>query len=412
MDLNIHKSLLINLAALFCMIPYFAPFPTESDVQYPVIILCGLIFLLDLFKNNIRFNNFELYFLFLSILSLVYINPYVDFEYLFTKRVALLSAFFIFYVFSRYWAFINPKYFLAGVLINFLACIVQAMSPEIFEYLQVFVGRAFTMSGFSYNPAPSIGWRGLTGLSAEPAYLGGLSIVYFFVGYILWNERRISKKIFLIFSAIALTLNMVSLTATAAIMSLSVIISFIMFSKISLLSKIFYLIGSLFALLLLFNILEDSYRSFKMLELFITDPISLIRTDYSSSLRLMSIAVGFESIMQGNIFGNGVGTLSYVATDIMEGSNVKNIFHPGVMEQGRERESFSALGLYISELGILFIILIGWLYSRPMKSNYTNIVRFPIFLFLASAFSLLFPPFWMLMAATDKRAIFFQNKFS
>ena len=121
MDLNIHKSLLINLAALFCMIPYFAPFPTESDVQYPVIILCGLIFLLDLFKNNIRFNNFELYFLFLSILSLVYINPYVDFEYLFPKRVALLSAFFIFYVFSRYWAFINPKYFLAGVLINFLA---------------------------------------------------------------------------------------------------------------------------------------------------------------------------------------------------------------------------------------------------------------------------------------------------
>ena len=195
-------------------------------------------------------------------------------------------------------------------------------------------------------------------------------------------------------------------------MSLSVIISFIMFSKISLLSKIFYSIGSLFALLLLFNILEDSYRSFKMLELFITDPISLIRTDYSSSLRLMSIAVGFESIMQGNIFGNGVGTLSYVATDIMEGSNVKNIFHPSVMKQGRENESFSALGLYISELGILFIILIGWLYSRPMKSNYTNIVRFPIFLFLASAFSLLFPPFWMLMAATDKRAIFFQNKFS
>ena len=412
MDFKINNILFVNLAALFSMIPYFAPFPIESDIQYPVILICGLIFLFDLIRNNIRLNNFELYFLFLSIVSLFYINPYIDFEYIVPKRIALLSAFIIFYVFSRYWAFINPKYLFAGVLINFIACIVQALNPEIFEYLQVFVGRAFTMSGFSYNPVNTIGWRGLTGLSAEPAYLGGLSITYFLVGYILWNERRISKKMFLTFSFLAIALNLVSLTATSSIMALVLVISLIIFSKISLLSKILYLLGSFFAILLLSNFLEDSYRSLIMLELLIKDPSYLMSIDYSSSLRIMSIMVGFESFIQGNIFGNGVGTLKYVATDIMEGSSVKTLFHPAVMEYGRERESFSALGLYMTELGIFFLILIFWLYSRPSKSNYTNIVRFPIFLFIVSAFSVMFPPLWMLIAATDKRAVFFNNKFS
>ena len=179
------------------MIPFFAPFPLETDIQYPVIILCGLIMFLDLHKNNIRLNNFELYFLFLSIVSIVYINPLGDFDYLLPKRFAILSSFFVFFVFSRYWVLINPKFLLAGVLFNFFACIVQFLSPEIFEYFQSFVGRAFTMSGFSFNPYT--GWRGLTGLSSEPAYLGGLSIVYFLVGYLLWHERRISKKMFLLF---------------------------------------------------------------------------------------------------------------------------------------------------------------------------------------------------------------------
>ena len=51
MGFNIHKSFLINLAAFFCMIPYAAPFPLETDIQYPVIILCGLVILFDLYKN-------------------------------------------------------------------------------------------------------------------------------------------------------------------------------------------------------------------------------------------------------------------------------------------------------------------------------------------------------------------------
>ena len=139
------------------------------------------------------------------------------------------------------------------------------------------------------------------------------------------------------------------------------------------------------------------------------DPLFIMH-EYSTSLRTMSIVVGIESMIQGNIFGHGVGTLSYVATDIMERSSIKDLFNPSVMAIGREKETFSAIGLYMTELGLLFIILLVWMYSRPLKSNYTNIVRIPIFLFIISAFSIMFPPFWLLMAATDKRANFNKNQ--
>ena len=407
MDFNINKIFLINLAAFFCMVPYFSPFPLETDIQYPVIILCGLVILFDLYKNNIRFNNFELYFLFLSIVSFVYINPFIDFDYLIPKRVALLSAFMIFFVFSRYWAFINPKYLLAGVLINFSASILQMLSPEIFEYLQVFIGRAFTMSGFSYTVGS--GWRGLTGLASEPAYLGGLSVVYFLVGYILRHERRISKKIFLLFSTVAITLNFLSMSGTSIIMMLFVTFSLLIFSNVKLRKKLFYLLGIVLILMLLIHYLGDTSRSLRILTIMFQDPLFIVN-EYSTSLRTMSVAVGIESMIQGNIFGNGLGTLSYVATDIMERSSLKDLFNPIVMELGREKEPFSAIGLYITELGLLFIILLVWMYSRPLKSNYTNIVRIPIFLFIISAFSIMFPPFWLLMAATDKRANFNKNQ--
>ena len=419
MGFNIHKSFLINLVALFCMIPYVAPFPVEADIQYPVIVFCGLIFLIDVFKKNIHFTNFELYFLLLAILSLFYINPFNDFQYLIPKRIALLSAFLIFFVFSRYWIFINPKYLLAGVLINFSATILQMLNPDLFEYFSAFIGRAFTMSGINFHAGA--GWRGLTGLSAEPSFLGGLSIVYFLVGYILWCERRISKKIFLVFSIIAIMLNILSLSTTSAVMMFFLILSLIIFSKIALHYKLFYFLGFLLTLLLVINSFGGPssieankitpFRSFSVFQLMF-HPLDFIATDYSTSLRVMSIAVGFESMIQGNIFGNGVGTTGFVATDIMEGSSIKHLFVPSIMVDGREKESFSAIGLYVTELGLLFIIFLVWLYSRPLKSNYTKIVRISIFLFIVTAFSIMFPPFWMLMAATDKRVNFYKNQFS
>ena len=400
MSLNIHKSFLINLAALFCMIPYVAPLPLDTDVQYPVVAVCALIFLLDVYKKNIRFNNFEWYFLVLSIVSFFYINPFNDFQYLIPKRVALLAAFVIFFVFSRYWTFINPKYLLAGVLINFSACILQLLIPDFFLNFVVFIGRHWSNNGIYMG-------KGLTGLSAEPAYLGGLSIAYFLVGYILWNERRISKKIFLVFSTVAIILNIFSFSGTSMFMMLIVIFTWFIFSKIALYHKLFYLLGILLVLSVFFNTLGDSYRSIGLVNDVIHNPLSITK-DYSISMRLMSMAVGYESMIQGNIFGNGAGSLKFVATDIMEGTALNDLLIRAV---GRERETFSSIGTYVTEFGLLFIILLIWLYSRALKSNYTNIVRIPIFLFILTAFSIMYPPFWMLMAATDKRANFYKNQF-
>ena len=38
---------LVNLTAVFCLLPFIAPLPISTDVQYPVFFLCAFIFMLD-----------------------------------------------------------------------------------------------------------------------------------------------------------------------------------------------------------------------------------------------------------------------------------------------------------------------------------------------------------------------------
>jgi len=388
------KFFLINLGAFFSMVPYAAPFPVVSDVQYPVIITSMLVILIDLINKKIYLNHFEQFFLFVSLLSFVYINPFVDFQYSIPKRFALLAAFMIFFVYSKYWRMINPKYLLFGILLNFCAAMVQLVSPDIFEHFSIFIGRAFTVNGLSAE-------RGLTGLSAEPAYLGGLSIVYFLIVYVLKIEGRISKEKFAIFSCIALVLNILSMSGTASFMALITIFSLFLFADKKIYFKLYYILVITLFFYVVFYQLEISGRYVKFLNSLISnDPVSFFISDYSAAMRGMSLSVGIETILQGKLFGNGVGTLGVMATDMMQGTYLYELF---ILAAGREGESFSSVGGYVFELGLWFLVMILWGYFHSLKSGYTGVVRFSILLFLISSFSVMFPPFWILMAATDKR---------
>jgi hypothetical protein len=387
------KKYLINMGAFLSMIPYVSIFPSHTDIQYPIIIICGLIILYDFTNKGVFLNYFEQYFLFLSILSFFYINPFVEFDYQLPKRLALIAAFMIFYVYSRYWKMINPKYLLAAIYLNFIATLVQLTSPDLFEYFSYVMGRPFAINGISDV-------RGLTGLSAEPAYLGGLSIGYFLVGYVLKNEGRISAKSFYILSVAAIVLNGLSMSGTGIFMLLIVSFSLFLFSHNKILNKIFYALLVMIFVLIIMSYTGISGRNSSFINSFINGSGDFFIADYSAALRAMSLAVGVQTILSGHLLGHGVGTLAVLSSELMENTYLHELL---ILADGQENNPYSAMGIYLFELGLLFLVMFVWLYSRSLKSAYTFAVRIPIILFIFGAFSMMFPPFWILMAATDKR---------
>jgi hypothetical protein len=397
----VNKIFLVNLGAFFCMVPYISIYPTHTDIQYPIIIICCLVMLFDIYKRKIFLNNFELYFLFLALLSFVYINPSVDFNYLLSKRVSLFAGFMIFYVYSRYWRMINPNYIISGIYLNFIATILQLLSPNLFGYFSILIGRPFTINGISEL-------RGLTGLTAEPAYLGGLSIAYFLIGYILKNEKRISNKCFYFLSITSIILNALSMSATGIVMLIVVTVTYLVLSHHKVYHKMIYVFLAIGLLSMILLQTGMSGRNVVVINSFLNDSDDLFISDPSLAYRLMSLAVGLQSMLSGNILGHGIGTLDVFAVDLMANTYLHKIL---ILANGSERQPYSSMGLYLFELGVFFLVMLIWLYVSSLKSTYTYIVRIPIILFIIGAFSMMFPPFWILMAATDKRSEYYKHHF-
>ena len=54
---------LVNIGAFFGTLPFVAPFPIGSDVQYPIFLICSLVIFNDLFiKGRFWLRKIELYF--------------------------------------------------------------------------------------------------------------------------------------------------------------------------------------------------------------------------------------------------------------------------------------------------------------------------------------------------------------
>ena len=241
------------------------------------------------------------------------------------------------------------------------------------------------------------------------------------------KEGRISKINFFTITVISLTLNILTKAGTSALMLTVLIMSTIIFSKLNVLFK--FLIMSIFFIgiyAIFFQAEKANYdrhmgemmgpltgRSKDLLIDLVNDPVKLINKDISFALRSVSILVAVESMLQGNVFGNGVGTMCGTCNNLAKMTLEQSYLYNNLVESSpafkqiksekREGESFSAIGLYTFELGFWFLLLLIWLYLRSIKIRYAYMTRLPISLFLIASFSIMFPPFWLLMAATDKR---------
>ena len=116
------KIFLINFSIFLSTVPFLAPFPIASDMQYPIFVICAAIMIIDIISKNFILSKLEIYFFGLALLSFVYINPLAEYSFSPFKAVGLLFAFLVYYVFRRYWKLMNPIYFIVGVYLNAFYC--------------------------------------------------------------------------------------------------------------------------------------------------------------------------------------------------------------------------------------------------------------------------------------------------
>ncbi len=390
------KILLINLVVLFSTIPYVAVFPLSSDIQYPVFLLCFLIIIWDLFENKLSLNRLEIFFLFISLISFFYVFPFSEFDYSISKRVGLLFGFAVFYVYSRYWKIINVNFFLTGVFLNSLSSVIHYLFPEFWIEISNFFIRSIVL-----DAASQTGSRGVSGLSAEPGFLGGMAGFFSILAYALLMESRIQKKTFIFIILNSILMVYLSKSGNAYFIFAFVLAGLIIFSDLKIYQKFLFFLLFLVIFILLVFIFDLPFRGLILFRILFTNPEYFFFIDDSIAMRISSLLVAFHSVIQGNIFGNGAGSLAYVAQEILDKANLSNLFSVWVYE--RSGGVWSSLGQYTTELGVIFLLFYILIFTNTNFKKLSIYLRSFSLLLSLGTFSILFPPFWIMLAVTDKR---------
>jgi hypothetical protein len=385
---------LINLAVFLSLIPFVSPIPIDSDIQYPIFVICGLIVVRDTLDNRLQLNYVERYFVLLAIMSLIYINVNSDFEYSIFKRIGLSFSFIIFYVFSRYWKIVNPFWLIVGVYVNVVAVILQYGSPHIFEKIGgLFVRQIKYVDGAA---------RGVTGLTPESGFLGAVSIYAILIFYALYKEKRISSKKFYTVVFVEVLIILMTKSGTGFLMLGVLLFMAMLLSSYQFWKKMFIFSTVILLCYLYLYEFSSTGRGPHIARNIIKDPQLVFVVDKSVAYRAVSISVGVSSLLNGDLFGHGVGTLKYVANDILDGTYLGDIYTDVNDSAGG---LLSSLAQYTVEMGVFFIALLGMLYFNTRMIPYIVIIRVMSIFYLLASFSILFPPLWILLACTTKNNV-------
>jgi len=389
------KVVLINLTIFLATIPFLAPIPINSDLQYPIYLVCGAIIFIDILSKKFILSKVEIYFLGLSMLSFFYINPLLEFNLRIPKIVGLLFAFVVFYVFKRYWRSMNPIYFKFGVYLNLVFIFLEYIQVEFYiKIVSPFVRIIKLDEGDSD--------RGFHGLMAEPSFLAGMGAFFFLVSIVLIKEKRISRLSFFLLFIASFSMMILSSSITGVIFLAAIFALSLFFINISIINKVILIfLAIISSFLLVIVTIEVDLRALDFMRDTIVNPTSILNlNDRSISTRLMALIGAYESMIGGHIFGNGVGSLQFVIFDLLRNSKLFSdylgdhiYFATGYI---------SAISHYIIELGLFFIVFLVWIYSQTRFISYVISVRLISLLFLLFSFSILFPPVWILLAITDK----------
>ena len=392
------NKLLINIAFIFSCFPYVAFPPLGfTHVQYPIFLIVIIIFIKDFYYQLVKLNKIEIYFLLLGLISLIYINEDLTIlDYRLQKRLGIILAFFIFYSFRRYYHLININIFKYIILINIILFIFQLVNPIIFKL--IFDNIVSEIKNVTSN------YRGLTSITPEPSNFAAIAIYYIIIGSFFYWNNKLSLKFLLLTILTSCIFIFFSKSATGYILLPISLILFLLTLKIN--NKLRVLIFGFIIIMSLTILLNSSYllslssnnRALSVIYslLYEDDLINLMYRDESIAHRLVTVLIGYQSLLDGNIFGQGAGSIYTKGLEIFDNNSFltkyfyeRRIYAPNDLSQ---------LSMYIVELGILFVILIVSLFLNIKLSLKNFITRIISILLLLVSYSLVNPMIMILFA--------------
>jgi len=375
------EKLLFLTAFVFCFMPFFSPFPIATDLQ--PAMFAPIIFLF-FFKRMRGISNYEMFFIFIGLWSVIFVNinePYFTFR----KSLSILLAFFIYHFFRKYTHFLTSRFIFIIALINLVALVFHFFLPSIFtQTLGLFVRTIKIVS--------MEGPRGASGFAAEPGFMAALAVFYM-VASLMLKEFKGDGRFFPLTAVTCLI--MILLTKSGAGALLIILFCGAYFFRFNLK----YLILGFFAfiILYLFVTYADFGRAGYVARSIFNDPLRLLLTDASVGHRVINIVVGFLAVFEFP-FGSGAGSYEKVSQIIISKYKIFDYV-------SGKSSNVSAFAKYSVELGLIFWFFLILTVLKAVSRSGAGALKYILvsMFFISATFSVIFPPVWFIFACLHKK---------
>jgi hypothetical protein len=375
--------LLVNLFLFFSLMPFISPVPTPSDVQLPAFVVGAAIIALDAARGKVRLDWVDLVFLGTAVWSFCFVLP--GGEFVVRQRVGLLMAFIIYYVAKRHASSFSPKAVYLAIAAAFAGTMLQWLAPDFFLAYAPRIIRTVK---------PIEGSRGVSGPSAEPSFLAAMAVVQGLLVYHYYRIGRTSGRMLSIAWTLGLVMILLSKSATGFVYLLLTCGIWMGYFALRGL-RLSVWVGSIALVATVFILMTGplaSSRGGAVLVSAYENPLA-VATDASLQERAISFFLGAVSLWHYPL-GAGGGSYYSVALEMSRIYHAERIFssaRPEVIGG-----VLSSMGLYLTELGIVFIFFVGIVFWRSLKAEPLHLAFCALGLsFMAATFSITCPLIWL-----------------
>ena len=287
--------------------------------------------------------------------------------------------------------------------------------PAIYNFFAIRFLRTVKIDFTEYD-----GFRGASGLTAEPAYLSGSALAYFALAALFLKKKEISNKSFLIITTLCIFMLLMSKSAIGLVFIVGIIL-YLIFDFIN----IKYIFFCTLTFLILYNFIPQTFydnlrynsfvensRGLRLAQKATENGVDKLLRDASLKDKITPIYIGFLSLGQAPL-GGGIGYFPIAANkninsvkNNIDGCRRVDIANDGSKTYTCVTKSPSAFGLYATEFGYLFIFFICLIMLKSNNYFYLSLfIKGSALIFIISSMSITFPLTWLLIASLQ-----FDNK--
>jgi len=379
-----------NIFFVFALLPFASPYPVNTDVQPLAASFALMVYFIRIFTSK-KIPKKLCYVLFISILALLFINPFEQIDWQIGKVGALFLGLITLLFIYQLHSYFSPKVFNIVVKIYFLLSILFLLFPNAIVSFQSLIVRKMNVTEFGY--------RGISTLSTEPGLFGGLLVGFLAINLYFYREKKLQKLDFRINSVLLFV--MIILTKSGSgYMYLFIYILMTLISSLNMKRAVKSgIIISILSLVLFTQTsknhdIEQLGRGVHTFVNLMSSPELLIK-DRSIVYRLYAVYVAVISFTE-NPMGVGHASVKSVSQTIVDENPKLSHFYDSYNEYFHPVSSF---GFYLTAYGIFFILLI-FLVLVKLKPTLPFLTLALIYLFFS--YSIAFPITWLLLVLGAK----------